>query len=157
MIHIIRDIKLSKLTGISLNGEASKFIRFWNKIWCDMKIHVDADKGEIKCWKEGYDYYYFRQDNKNDNLWCDFEKVWSLLQYDSKFTYTETQELIQYMVNETLNYVVNTPRLSYKEINQKVYVTLNCVVNTPVYEVGMNIIAADKTLNCVVNTPRYRQ
>ena len=134
MKHILRDIKLYKLTGTPLSDEASKLIKFWDGMWTDMKVDINVEKGEIKCWKEGYNYYYFRQDDKNDNLWCDFEKVWSFIQYDLEFTYTETQELLQYMVDRTLNCVINTPHNIHTRDNHVVDKTLNCVINTPEFD-----------------------
>ena len=128
--YILRDIKLSKLTGTPVSDGVTKLIEFWNDLWCDMKVSIDAGKGEIKCWKDDYDYYYFHQDDKNDNLWCDFEKVWSFTQYDLELTYTETQELIQYMVDKTLNCEVSTPRYCFSQTFPVVDKTLNCEIST---------------------------
>ena len=109
MNSILRDIKLSKLTGTPLSDETSKFIEFWNSLWSDMKVDIDASKGEIKCWKDGHVYYYFIQDNKYDSMWCDLEKVWSFFIDELGLDYGEIQELIQHMVGETLKCRVNTP------------------------------------------------
>ena len=131
MNHILRDIKLSKLTGTPMSEEASKFVKFWDDLWADMKVKIDPSKGEIKCWKDGYDYYYFYQDDKNDNLWCDRYRVWPFFQYDLYLNYTETQELIQYMVDETLNCEANTPKKWRIRYDLSVDKTLNCEVSTP--------------------------
>ena len=77
MNYILREIKLYKLTGIPLSDEASKFIEFWDRLWDDMKTDIDTDKGEIKCRKE--DYIYFYQRDKNSTMWCNYHKVWSFL------------------------------------------------------------------------------
>ena len=113
MNYILRDIKLSKLMGTPLSYEASKFIKFWDGLWTDMKVVVDVNKGEIKCWKDGYDYYYFCQKDKNYHLWCDHYEVWSFFSEELELDYTEIHELIQYMVGETLNCEVNTPSSSF--------------------------------------------
>ena len=130
MNHILRDIKLSELTGTPLSEEASKVVKFWDELWVDMKVQIDAEKGEIRCWKEEYDYYYFTQYSKNYFLWCDCEKVWSFFEKELGLDYHEIKEFIQHMVNKTLNCVVNTP-CYFKNTNRKVDKTLNCVVNTP--------------------------
>ena len=109
MNHILRDIKLSKLTNITPNIDTEKFLNFWDDLWRDMKVDIDAEKGEIKCWKEGYDYYYFRQYDKNGNLWCDHKKIWLFLSCVLELKYYDKQDLIQYMVAKRLNCVVNTP------------------------------------------------
>ena len=109
MNHILREIKLSKLTDTSMSSEASKFIKFWNNLWCDMKVIDDINKGEIKCWKDGYDYYYFRQDGKHSYLWCDCDKVWTFFRDDLCLNQIEIKEFIQQIMVETLNCVVNTP------------------------------------------------
>ena len=112
MNHILRDIKLSKLTGMSLSKEASRVVKFWDKLWVDMKVQIDAEKGEIKCWKDEC-CYYFIQDNRYDYMWCDFENVWSFFRHDLDLNYNDTHEFIQYMVSETLNCRVNTLIGSY--------------------------------------------
>ena len=134
MNHILRDIKLSKLTDTPMSDDASKLIKFWNNIWLDMKVSVDVDKGEIKCWKDGYDYYYFIQVDKNDDLWCNYDKVWLFFIDDLGLEYDETQELVQYMVDKTLNCRVNTPQYEFISFQNMVDKTLNCRVNTPQYE-----------------------
>ena len=108
MNYILRDIKLNKLTGIPLSGEVSKLIKFWDGLWRDMEVHIDIDKGEIKCWKGKCDYYFIQGD-KNDNLWCNYNEVWTFFKYDLVLDLDDIQELIQYMVNETLNCRVNKP------------------------------------------------
>ena len=109
MNYLLRDIKLSKLTDTPMSEEASRLVKFWDELWTDMKVKIDPTKGEIKCWKEGYDYYYFFQNDRNDYLWCDNKKIWSFFVGKLGFDYTEIQELIQYMVSKTLNCEVNTP------------------------------------------------
>ena len=110
MYHILRDIKLSELTNTPMSGETSKFVKLWDDLWIDMKIYINTDKGEIRCCKDGYDCNYFYQHNKNARLWCDYDKVWAFFGYNLKLKYSEIQELIQYMVGETLNCEVNTPK-----------------------------------------------
>ena len=169
--YILRDIKLSKLTGTPLSGEASRFIEFWDDLWADMKVKIDPIKGEIRCWKDDYDYYYFQQDDKNDNLWCDRYRVWSFFRDDFDLKYTETQELIQYMVDKTLNCEVSTPWRLYPIQRFKVDKTLNCKVgtpcklllshitkvdcevSTPINGLWQHLQKVDKTLNCGVSTP----
>lgn len=112
MSYLIREIKISKFTKTPLSDEASKFIKFWGRLCNDMKIHVDNNKGEIRCCKDGYGYY-FLQDGKNDYFWCDSKNVWSFFEEELDINYKETQELIQYMVNKTLNLVINTPDIKF--------------------------------------------
>ena len=110
MNHILREIKLSKLTDTPMSMKASKLDKFWNEFWGGMKIMVNSTKGEIRCWKDGYDYYYFIQREKNDYLWCDPVKIWSFFRYDLGLNCKEARELIYQMVGEALNYEVNTPK-----------------------------------------------
>ena len=110
MNHILREIKLSKFTDTPLSNDASKLINFWVDLWIDMKIYIDADKGEIKCWKDGYNYYYFQQDDKNDNLWCNHYKVWSFFREELVLSYDDAKDLIHSMMNEIIMCKVNTPR-----------------------------------------------
>ena len=109
MIHILREIKLSKLTDTAMSNEASRLDEFWNELWTDMKMVIDIDKGEIKCWKDGYDYYYFLQDGIDEYLWCDYDDVWKFFRHELGMNHKDVQELIQQMVAETLNCGVNTP------------------------------------------------
>ena len=110
MNHILREIKLSKLTGITMSMEASKLVEFCDALWTDMKVTIDTNKGEIRCWKDGYKYNYFYQNNKGTSLWCDYDKVWSFFKVDLKLNHDETQELIQHIVAMALNCKVNTPQ-----------------------------------------------
>ena len=112
MNYLLRDIKLSKLTNIPLVGDASKLVKFWEELCCDMEVKVDPSKGEIRCWKNNYDYYYFIQDDKNSEMWCNYAKVWLFFDNELRLDYDEIQELIQYMLNKSLNHVVNTPKYS---------------------------------------------
>ena len=125
MNHILRDIKLSELTDTPMSDGASKFNKFWDDLWSDMEVSINVDKEEIKCWKDGCDYYYFLQEDKNDHLWCDYDKVWSFPRYDLGLEYGETQELVQYMMDKTLN----------------------CRLNTPIPAMAITSKAVDKTLN----------
>ena len=152
MIHILRDIKLSKLTDTPMGTKASKLVKFWDELWCDMKVKIDLKKGEIRCWKNDYDYYYFFQDDTDNYFWCDFEKVWTFFREDLGFKHGDTQELIQYMANETLNCMVNTPNNIVADETQVVDKTLNCKVNTP-KEHSIYLPGMDETLNCDVSTP----
>ena len=109
MNYILREIKLSKLSGIPMSKEASKLSKFWDDLWCDMKVRINTIEGEIECWKDGHGRYYFRQYNKLGALWCDYEKVWSFFQGGLCLGCSEIQELIQHMVTEALSCEVNTP------------------------------------------------
>lgn len=153
MNYLLREIKLSKLANIPLNDDTSKLVKFWNDLWIDMKVRVDPTKCEIKCWKDEYDQYYFRQDDKDDYLWCDYDEVWSFFRHDLGLNYNETQRLIQYMVDETLNYMINTPNWNMDEGYVVVDESLNCVLNTPivVHTPIKNLVV--ETLKCVINTP----
>ena len=149
--YILRDIKLSKLTEIPMSTEASKLVKFWGELWADMKVQIDTEKGEIKCWKDDYDYYYFRQDGKNENLWCDRYRVWSFFRCDLGLEYAETQELIQFMVDKTLNCEVSTPVFFIFSKKAWVDKTLNCEVSTPrIFQYPIHEWV-DKTLNCEMN------
>ena len=105
--YILREIKLSKLTGTPMSTKASKLVKFWDKLWDNMKIKIDSSKGEIKYWKD--EHYYFHQNDKNDRLWCNHTKVWSFFRNELELDRDDIQKLIQYMMNKTLNCVVNTP------------------------------------------------
>ena len=124
--YILREIKLSKLTDIPMSEDVSKLNKFWDGMWTDMKVMVDAVKGEIKCWKDYYCYFY--QNDKNSHLWCDHYEVWSFFKDDLGFECAEIQEFIQYMVGETLNCEVNTP-LPWLKQKQPGGDTLKCEVN----------------------------
>ena len=113
MNSILREIKLSKFTETPMSDEATMLVNFWDELWCDMKIKIDPIKGEIRCWKDDHDCYYFRQDDKNDRLWCNYNKVWSFFDIQLGLTYSGIQELIQTMVDKTLNCEVNTPGGAY--------------------------------------------
>ena len=131
MEHILRDIKLSKLTDTPLVGDADKLVKFWNELWTDMKVVIDPKKGEIKCWKDGYDCYYFSQNKKHGYFWCDNYKVWSFFEGELRLEYSETQKLIQYMVCETLNYNIGTFIGYLTDGLNMVCETLNCNIGTP--------------------------
>lgn len=113
MSHILREIKLSNLTGIPTSGDAANLIKFWDNLWLDMKVIVDPKRGRISCWKEYGRNYYFQQYDKHDHLWCDYGKVWSFFSIHLCLNNSDTKELIQYMVNTTLNYEVNEPAPYY--------------------------------------------
>ena len=147
--YILREIKLSKLTDTPMSDEASKLVKFWNDLWCDMKVQIDSDKGKIECWKDGYDYYYFYQEDKNARLWCDFDRVWIFFHINLPINYDETQEIIQTMVGKTLNCVVNIPEEEWVYLQKRMNKTLNCVMNPPKYNInGTGIKVMNKTSNC---------
>ena len=112
MNHILREIKLSNLTDTPMSMKASKLVEFWDNLWADMKVSANHKKGEIVCWKDDYDYYYFYQNNKSARLWCDYNEVWTFFRDELKLSHDKTQELIQQMVSEALNYKVNIPFLT---------------------------------------------
>lgn len=129
--HILREIKISKLTDAPMGDDATKTVKFWGELWDNMKVRVDQTKGEIKCWKDGYDFYYFLQNNKNDYLWCDYDKVWAFFEENLVLGYNDTQEFIQTMVDGTLNCGTNIPRCRSFHKNITEDDTLNCVINIP--------------------------
>ena len=158
MNHILREIKLSNLTDTPMSEEATKLVEFWDELWTDMKVKVDPSKGEIRCWKDDYKYYYFRQDDRNDCLWCDTEKIWSFFRLELGLNYSDTQELVHQMVGETLNCKVNTPPAPDAIPSSLVGETLNYKVNIPISLVGYRKgSSVSKTLNCVANTPKSRR
>lgn len=115
MVHhnIIRDIKISKISNIPLNEESSKFVKFWDELWFDMKIEVYPQNGLIRCWKEGYNYYYFAQNSKYDDyLRCDYSKVWSFFKLELGFSYVETREFIHIMMREKIKCEICPPKHS---------------------------------------------
>ena len=152
---ILRDIKLSKLTNIPPVGNASKLDKFWDRLWADMKVLIDPNEGEIKCWKDGYDYYYFSQINGKDRLWCNYDKVWSFFIYDLNLNFTETEELIQYMVHGTINCKVTSPPNIIRVIPTDVDSNLNCKVTTPLAVHLNTLIKVDDILKCKVNKKHY--
>ena len=154
MSYLLREIKLTKLTETPLSDEASKLIKFWDGLWTDMKVIVDAGKGEIKCWKEGYEYYYFIQKDENDYLRCDIDEVWSFFMTELKINFNDTQELIQYMVVKTLNSRVSTAAPAYDPTHQKVDKTLNSRVNTANGGRVIKSHEVNKTSKCMVNTAK---
>ena len=113
MEHILRDIKLTEITGDSLTCDAAKLVKFWDELWSDMKVYIDPSEGEIKCWKDGYNYYYFYQNDENDNLWCNYSKVWSFFSNELGLDYVNTVAIIQHMMGKTLNNKLATPRLIF--------------------------------------------
>ena len=130
--YILRDIKLSKLTGTPMSTKASKLVKFWDELWTDMKVKIDPTKGEIKCWKDDYNYYYFQQDDKNPHLWCDRYRVWLFFRDELELNHGDIQKLIQYMMNKNLNCEVSTPTFHMiPKGKQRVNKTLNCEVSTP--------------------------
>ena len=133
MNYILRDIKLSKLTNIPPVGDAAKLVKFWDELWTDMKVYIDKKKGEIKCWKDGYDYYYFIQNDKNDRLWCNFEQVIFSFIYYLGLTYPVYEELIHHMVDDILNCEVNPPNYGPYGTKVRVDDILNCKINSPIY------------------------
>ena len=108
--YILREIKLSKLTGMLMSTEATMFIKFWDELWVDMEVKIDPIKGKIECWKDDHSHYYFVQDDKNDFMWCHYTKVWLFFEKELRLDYYEIQEFIQHMVSEISNQVVNAPR-----------------------------------------------
>ena len=109
MEHILREIKLSKLTNTPMGDKASRLNKFWDGLWVDMKVRIDTDEGKIECWKDGYKYYYFLQRDKDDLFWCDFYRVWPFFHDEFKLNNNEIKEVIQTMMGEFLNCKVNTP------------------------------------------------
>ena len=107
--YILRDIKLSKLTGTPLSGEASRLIKFWDELWVGMVVKIEPNKEKIECWKDDHSYYYFVQDDKNGFLWCNYFKVWLFFEAELGLGYSEIQELIQYMVGKTISSEINKP------------------------------------------------
>ena len=153
MNHILREIKLSNLTDTPMSTKATKLVEFWGELWSGMKVKIDPKKGEIRCWRDDYDYYYFHQEDRNDYLWCDYDEVWTFFRRDLGLNYDDAQELIQQLVDETLNCKVNTPSGIMLGFNYKVDETLNCKVNTPEMNAIKKPSLVDETLNCKVNTP----
>ena len=151
--YILRDIKLYKLTEIPMSTKASRFVKFWDELWTGMKVKIDPTKGEIKCWKDDYDQYYFIQNDKNDYLWCDYHKVGSFFVDVLYFNYDDTLKLIQLMVGDTLNYVINTPYSEHRANLILVRDTLNYVINTPELATFNPTAGVGETFNYVVNAP----
>ena len=131
MNYILREIKLSNITGVPLSDDVTKLVEFWDGLWVDMKVVIDAEKGEIKCWKENYNYYYFYQKNKKATMWCNHRRVWSFFINELKLNHTDTQEVTQYMLGETLKSEVSTPQIMSVYELQKLGKTLKSEVSTP--------------------------
>ena len=130
MNYILRDIKLSKITGNPPTGNAAELVKFWDELWSDMIVLIDTKKGKIECWKNDYTYYYFVQDDMDSNLICSYLKVWTFFEDNLGLRYNEIQKLIQHMVDETINNMANIPLWHIKPTYNGKGGTMNYKVNT---------------------------
>jgi hypothetical protein len=107
MKEIIQEIRKSRL-----KPEMVWFIDFIK----DIKIKEQDTYPEIILWEKDGEIV-FEQDFDNHILWCSFDKIWSILEWDYSLYYIEIQKLIINTMEDRLNISGFTPR--FRNIFQK--------------------------------------
>ena len=59
----------------------------------------------------------FEQDWKNENLWCDYDEIWSYLETNYSSNYDEIRELITWMLKEHEKLSVLTPSIAHSNVS----------------------------------------
>ena len=87
----------------------------WEKPFIDLtegmkkKVHPDYPHRTIWYKEDGW---YFEQDEKNGDLWCQYDRVWSFFETNYSPKYTDVQSIIKNLMER--HYKLNglTPSLS---------------------------------------------
>ena len=91
----------------------------WEKPFLDlmegMERKVHPDEPHITFWYKG-DYWYFEQDEKNDVLWCQYGRVWSVFETHYYPNNTEIQVIIKYLMERHYNLRGLTPYINQARI-----------------------------------------
>ena len=132
MLQIVRDIKLSEVLGTELNPLSKKVSEF-----IDDKLEGLVQFESVECPGDFFykkdDIILFKQDIKNERLWCSWQHYWSFFEREIGLSYSEIQELTRGMVGEHLNCKQLTPLKwslqSYKGVGEH----LNCKQLTHTY------------------------
>ena len=149
---LLRDIKLSEVLGTEMNPLTNKVKDFVdNKL--EELIQFESEKYPNSIFYKKDDIILFRQDLKNERLWCSYKHYWSFFKEEIGLNYNEIQELTMALVGTHLNYKQFTPvflvnmerdlvgtHLNYKQftplgtttnIGSQVGTHLNCKQFTP--------------------------
>ena len=106
--QILRDIKLSEVLGTELNPLSKKVKEFIdNKL--EGLIQFKTDKYPNSIFYKKDEVVLFRQDLKNERLWCSYKHYWSFLEKEIGLNHNEIQELTRGMVGTYLNCKQFTP------------------------------------------------
>lgn len=73
-----------------------EFLNLWNG--CTIKFDFEKYPQSIFLMKDGK--YFFKQDFKNNNLWCSRQNVWSIFEKKFGLKYTEIQLFITSTVEQ---------------------------------------------------------
>ena len=84
----------------------------WEKPFLDlmegMERRVHPDEPHKTLWYKENDWY-FEQDEKNGNLWCQYGRVWSFFETNYSSNYAETQSIIRNLMERHYNLRGLTP------------------------------------------------
>jgi hypothetical protein len=83
--------------------------QFLFDIMKDMERIVDKNNSNIIWWKKN-NRTYFKQDEKNKDLWCDYYLVWSVFYSEFDMNYDEIQALISNMMKKHYKLGYLTPQ-----------------------------------------------
>ena len=117
--NLIRQIKLSKITGIE-------------------KYNLDMSAGEV----------IFEQDEKYKKFWIEYWNYWSFLETEFNLNHDEIKELTSSVVNEVLNCNQYTTNCFFKLAKDLVNEVLNCNQYTIHLGFSGKIQRVNEVLNC---------
>lgn len=80
----------------------------------DLKLIMDKNNPTITWWTKN-NKWYIRQDKKNGILWCNYDRIWSVIELDYNMTYDETQLFIQNIMESQFKLGYLTPRYDSTE------------------------------------------
>ena len=105
--QLIRNIQIDLILGNS-----NPIIKWFNDVWDDLSLIEEnvyhTDGKELIYFNSKKEWIFFR-DDKNDILWCNYERYWSVfrekfttLNY-TKLNYTNIQGITKFLIEEALN------------------------------------------------------
>jgi hypothetical protein len=116
MAHkIVRHIKISKVLGVELEGDAKKVDDFFNELFEGLKEYeIDEYPGDILLRKNNKTYMWY--DTENEMLMCSDKHIWSFFKKEFGYKDNEIRKLIQSMLELLLKRKIFTPEQVYDNI-----------------------------------------
>ena len=97
-----------QIEGILKQIEPTDIDKVFLDLMEGMERKINPDNPNYILWYKNNEWY-FKQDEKNDDLWCQYDRVWSVFETNYSSKYTDIQSIIKSLMEIHYNLRGLTP------------------------------------------------
>ena len=111
-MNLIRKIKRSEIVPVEFTEQEFKIIKLFDNNLKDLVVFIDETNSNKINYMKPNGTFIMQQDNGSERLWVRYEGFLNVLKTNFSMEYTDTQNLIQYMVERAFKIKISTTSIS---------------------------------------------